>query len=68
MDRAAAAHGKLDTCIEPCGDDNEMKTEVSIVRTDPFTFTRVIRTQLHFLSGLVFLQILQAINEREENL
>ena len=36
MDRAAAAHGKLDTCVELSGDDNKMKAKVSIVRTDPF--------------------------------
>ena len=35
MDRAAAAHGKLDTCVKLSGDDNEMKAKVSIVRTDP---------------------------------
>jgi hypothetical protein len=26
MDRAAAAHGRLDTCVELSGDDNEMET------------------------------------------
>ena len=34
MDRAEAAQGKLDACIEPCGDDNEMKAKVSIVSED----------------------------------
>jgi uncharacterized repeat protein (TIGR03803 family) len=33
MDRAAAALGKLDACVELSGDDNEMKAKVSIVRT-----------------------------------
>jgi len=32
MDRAAPANGKLDTCVELSGDDNEMKAKMSIVR------------------------------------
>jgi RHS repeat-associated protein len=37
MDRATAANGKLDACIELFGDGGEMKAKVSKVRTDPFT-------------------------------
>jgi hypothetical protein len=42
MDCAAAADGKLDTCVELSGDGSKMKAKVSIVRTrlrfQPFDF------------------------------
>jgi hypothetical protein len=41
MDCATAAHGKLDTYVEQCGDDDEMNPKVSIVRTAPFTESNV---------------------------
>jgi len=62
MDCAAAAHGKLDTCVELSGDDNEMKAKVSIVRTrlwplrtDPFTF---MSDAHHYSKVSVFLLLL----------
>jgi Leucine Rich repeat len=46
MDCAAAAHGKLDTCTEPSGDDNEMNANKSRYSRKLCTFGLIIGTAL----------------------
>jgi hypothetical protein len=43
MDCGAAAHGKLDACVELSGDEDEMNPKVSIVRTDPFIYRMTVK-------------------------
>jgi hypothetical protein len=52
MDRAAAANGKLDTCVELSGDDNEMKAKAPILRSRFRIARKAISYQFYQLENM----------------